>query len=145
MKLRLLFASGLLLIGVGAQAQDSVYRRGNPVPQPGRIVGNDERTIKFEMSMGAGQPSATVTWARGDVERVVFGIGAEEKALLQAGPKADPVRVAAYWQFKGSLLNLPDSNAGAFGLIHAANLIRSSDAATRRDSLAIFERLEHDD
>ena len=131
----------LLLAGV-LHGQD-VITRADGSRQSARVLGIDERTLKLEVALVPGQPPASVTVPRGEVVRIDFASSEEEQKLLKAGPGADPVQVARAWSAKEPFLRVAESNAGAFGLIYAAQLAKV--AGREGEALALFERLERED
>ena len=63
----------LAAVLAGASAQDSVELADGTV-RAGRVVGADEEVFRLSIPAPvAGQPAATVSINRADVERIVFG------------------------------------------------------------------------
>jgi hypothetical protein len=132
-----------LLIGLsGASAQD-IINRADGTRQPGRVVGVDDRVLKLEVVLVQGQPPATVTVPRAEVATIDFAANEEEQRLLNAGASADRAQIARLWTQKEPLLRVANSNAGAFGLVYAGQLLKA--AGREADALKLYERLEKED
>lgn len=125
-----------------ASAQD-VITRADGTRQAGRVVGIDDRLLKVEVALVPGQPAASVTVPRTEVARIDFAATEDEQRLLKAGIAADPTQIARFWTQKEPYLRLANSNAGAFGMIYAGQLLKTAGRAA--EALALFERLERDD
>ena len=132
---------GLLALGA-AHGQDIIYR-ANGSKQTARVIGLDERQIKLEVTLVAGQPPGTVSVPRGDVVRIDFAESEAETRLLKAGPTADAATVAVMWRAKEPFLAIANSNAGAFGLLMAQQLLKTANRGN--DALALYERIEKAD
>jgi tetratricopeptide (TPR) repeat protein len=136
------FAMLLLLIATAARGQDVIHR-ANGTRQPGKVVGIDDRALKVEVLLIPGQPAATVTIPRSEVVRVDFAEAEAERRLLAAGRAADPQQVAATWQQKQAYLRFPNSNAGAFALLHAHQLLRTK--GREQEAFSLYERIASND
>jgi len=131
-----------VLLSCTGFAQDTIYR-ANGSKQSARVVGLDDRQIKLEVTLVPGQPPATITTPRGEVVQVDFAETEEEQRLLKAGAQSDPSAITRWWKAKEPFLALPNSNAGAFGLVFAQQLLKAPGRGG--DALAMFERLEKAD
>ncbi len=131
----------LLLVSVGS-GQDTIYR-ANGTKQSARVVGLDERQIRLEVILVPGQSPATITVPRTEVAQVDFAESEEERRLLKAGSEADPASIARWWKAREPFLGFPNSNAGAFGLAFAQQLLKG--AGHGAEALALFEHLEKAD
>jgi hypothetical protein len=138
--MRILVALGLLSLTAAAQ---DVIHRADGTKQIGRVLSIDDRLLKLEVTLVAGQPPATVTVPRTEVASIDFASSEEEQKLLKAGVAADPAQIARLWQQKEPYVRLPNANSGAFALVYAGQLLKSR--GREADALALFERIERED
>jgi hypothetical protein len=140
------FIAGTLLFLFAFTAPGSgqdVIHRTNGARQSAKVVGIDERSLKVEVVLVPGQPPGVITMSRAEVTRVDFAEREEEQRLLKAGIAADPAEVAQMWRAKAALLGFPNSNAGAFALLHAQQLLKTP--ATAQIAFDLYARIEKED
>jgi hypothetical protein len=125
-----------------ASAQDIIHRT-NGARQSAKVVGIDARSLKVEVVLVPGQPPGVITMPRSEVTRVDFAEREEEQGLLKAGAAADPAQVAQMWRAKAPLLGFPNSNAGAFALIHAQQMLKAP--TTAQAAFDLYARVERED
>lgn len=135
-----------LVLGLAATspvcAQDVIeYHDGST--REGDVVGMDENFFRLRIPPPVpGQPSATVSVSRTEVDKIVFGPDAELEALskdLSLGRTA-AARVA--WQKREPFLAIPESHAAEAGLIYAQILLLSSDPNRHEEALELSTRIE---
>lgn len=137
--LRLLSAA---LILTGVSAQDSV-ELADGTARAGRVVGADANVFRLSISPPVpGQPAATVTINRADVERIVFGPDADLEAVTKDPVIGRTAFARALWQRMEPFLAVPESSAAKAGLVYGDILLLSQDPNRHHEALALFSRIE---
>jgi len=134
--------TALIAACASVAAQDTVeYLDGSA--RTGRLVGANERVFQLRIpSPMPGQPPATVSILRADVDKIVFGPDPDLEAVTK-----DPVlgRLAfarVLWQRQEPFLAVPESRAAKAGMVYGDILLLSADPARHNEALAIFQRIE---
>ena len=137
--IRLLIAAALPSVAV---AQDAI-ELADGTTRPGKVVGADENVFRLRIPPPVpGQPAATVSINRADVERIVFGPDADLEALVK-----DPVigRMAfarVLWQRMEPFLSVPESPAAKAGMVYGDILLLSPDPNRHNEAFVLFQRIE---
>ncbi len=136
---RLLAAAAILSTAV---AQDTVeFTDGTS--RPGKIVGADDKVFRLRIPAPMpGQPSATVSINRADVERIVFGPDADLETVTKDPTIARTAFARVLWQRMEPFLAVPDSPAAKAGMVYGEILLLSKDPARHNEALELFRRIE---
>jgi hypothetical protein len=136
---RLLAAAAILSTVV---AQDTVeFTDGTS--RPGKIVGADDKVFRLRIPAPMpGQPSATVSINRAEVERIVFGPDADLETVTKDPTIARTAFARVLWQRMEPFLAVPDSPAAKAGMVYGEILLLSKDPARHNEALELFRRIE---
>jgi hypothetical protein len=136
---RLLAAAAILSTAV---AQDTVeFTDGTS--RPGKIVGADDKVFRLRIPAPMpGQPSATVSINRAEVERIVFGPDADLETVTKDPTIARTAFARVLWQRMEPFLAVPDSPAAKAGMVYGEILLLSKDPARHNEALELFRRIE---
>lgn len=108
----------------------------------GRIQGLDGDVLRIQRQVLPGQPTATITIPRAQVERIEFAHDPEREALITQETFDDLLLAARYWGAAERFLEIPRSPAARIGLRYAALLLKSGNPATRERALQLFRDIE---
>jgi hypothetical protein len=126
----------------GASAQDSVELADGTV-RAGRVVGADEKVFRLSIPAPvAGQPAATVSVNRADVERIVFGPDADLEAVSKDPVIGRTAFARVLWQRMEPFLAMPESPAAKAAIVYGDILLLSQDPNRHREALSLFTRVE---
>lgn len=136
---RLLAAAAILSAAV---AQDTIELADGTI-RPGKVVGADEKVFRLRIPAPIpGQPPATVSINRADVERIVFGPDADLEAVTKDPTIGRTAFARVLWQRMEPLLAVPESPAAKAGLVYGDILLLSQDSNRHNEALALFRRIE---
>jgi hypothetical protein len=141
--LRLAVLASAVLAGP-APGQDSVEYLDGTV-RTGKVVGIDERVFRLRIPAPMpGQPPATISVPRAEVDKIAFGPDADLETLT-----GDPVvgRTAfarVLWQRLEPFLSIPESHAAKAGQVYGDILLLSADPNRHEEALALFSRIENE-
>lgn len=126
----------------GALAKDTVeFTDGTS--RTGRLVGADERVFRLSIPPPVpGQPAATVSINRADVERIIFGPDADLEALQNDATIGRTAFARVLWQGMEPFLSVPESPAAKAGLLYGEILLLSKDPNRHNEAFALFSRIE---
>ena len=111
----------------------------------GRLVGADERVFRLRIPPPmAGQPAATVSINRADVERIVFGPDADLESLNKDATIGRTAFARVLWQRMEPFLSVPESPAAKAGIVYGDILLLSKDPNRHNEAFALFQRIENE-
>jgi hypothetical protein len=126
----------------GALAQDTI-EFVDGTSRVGRLVGAEEKVFRLRIPPPMpGQPAATVSINRADVERIVFGPDADLEALNADATIGRTAFARVLWQRMEPFLSVPESPAAKAGLLYGGILLLSKDPNRHNEALALFSRVE---
>lgn len=137
--LRLLAAAAILSAAV---AQDTI-EFSDGTTRAGRLAGADEKVFRLRIPAPIpGQPPATVSINRADVERIVFGPDADLEMVAKDPTIGRMAFARVLWQRMEPLLDVPESPAAKAGMVYGEILLLSEDPARHNEALELFRRIE---
>ena len=138
---RLLVAAA---IWSAASAQDTVEFTDGTT-RSGRVAGADDKVFRLRVPAPVpGQPPATVSINRADVERIVFGPDAELEAVTEDPVIGRTSSARVLWRRMEPFLTVPESPAAKAGMVYGDILLLSQDPARHNEALELFRRIEAD-
>jgi hypothetical protein len=125
-------------------AQDTVeYLDGTT--RPGKVVGADEKVFRLRIpSPMPGQPPATVSILRAEVDKIAFGPDADLETVRKDPVLGRTAFARVLWQRLEPFLAVPESHAGQAGLVYGDILLLSSDPNRHEEALALYRRIENE-
>lgn len=125
-------------------AQDTIeYLDGTT--RVGKVVGAEEKVFRLRIpSPMPGQPAATVSIPRAEVDRIMFGPDADLETVRKDPVLGRTAFARVLWQRLEPFLTVPESNAGQAGLLYGDILLLSSDPNRHQEALALFARIENE-
>jgi len=125
-------------------AQDTIeYLDGTT--RVGKVVGADEKVFRLRIpSPMPGQPPATVSILRAEVDKIVFGPDADLETVRQDPVLGRTAFARVLWQRLEPFLAVPESHAGQSGIVYGDILLLSSDPNRHQEALALFARIENE-
>lgn len=108
----------------------------------GRLTGQDGDLLRMQVRIMAGQPSATVTIPRAEVERIEFADDPGRDDFLRKAEARDLIQAARYWGAGERFLDITGSPAARVGLRYAELLLASENAATKERALDLYRQIE---
>jgi hypothetical protein len=140
----LLLLLAVTLAAARAVAQD-VIECVDGSTRKGQVVGADDKFFRLRIPPPMpGQPSATVTVSRADVDRIIFGPEADLEVLRQDPSIGRTAAARVAWQKREPFLSIPESRAAEAGLLYAQILLLSTDARRHEEALELARRIEKD-
>jgi hypothetical protein len=137
--IRLLAAAAVLS---GASAQDTI-EFNDGTTRTGRVVGADGNVFRLRIPPPMpGQPSATVSINRADVERIVFGPDADLETVTKDPTIGRTAFARVLWQRLEPFLAVQESPAAKAGMVYGEILLLSQDPNRHNEALALFQRIE---
>lgn len=131
--------------GFGVEVPLDVLFRKDGAITAGRVSGVETLFLKMNVQLAEDQPKATISVPLVDIDHVDFGEEEITATYLEKVRPSDVYEVRNYWKQRESLLDIPESTAGAFGLKLATFLLASPVEADRQRALELFQRLEQKD
>ncbi|MCS7008514.1 MAG: hypothetical protein NZL93_01090 [Chthoniobacterales bacterium] len=120
---------------------DVIFLRNGRTAE-GSIAGMDAGVIRLQKIVITGQPPATITIPRSEVERIEFALTPELKEFLTPTSQPDLFAAARLWGFHEKFLPIPRSIAAKVGLRYANLLLQNPNPAIRSRSFEIFQNIE---
>ena len=137
--IRLLAAAAVLS---GVSAQDTI-EFNDGTTRTGRVDGADGNVFRLRIPPPMpGQPSATVSINRADVERIVFGPDADLETVTKDPTIGRTAFARVLWQRLEPFLAVPESPAAKAGMVYGEILLLSQDPNRHNEALALFQRIE---
>jgi len=128
----------------GASAQDTV-EFADGTSRLGRVAGADEKVFRLSIPPPMpGQPPATVTINRADVERIIFGPDTDLAALQKDMTIGRTAFARVLWQRMEPFLSVPESPAAKAGILYGDILLLSQDPNRHNEAFALFSRIENE-
>ncbi len=126
----------------GVLAQDTV-ELNDGTTRTGRVVGAEEKVFRLRIPPPMpGQPSATVSINRADVERIVFGPDADLETVTKDATIGRTAFARVLWQRMEPFLAVPESPTAKAGMVYGEILLLSQDPNRHSEALAVFQRIE---
>lgn len=126
----------------GAAAQDTV-RMADGTERAGKVAGADEGVFRLRVPPPVpGQPPATVSINRSDVESIVFGPDADLETVSKDPAIGRTAQARVLWQRMEPFLSVPESPAARAGSLYGNILLLSKDPARHSEALELFRRIE---
>lgn len=122
-------------------AQDVLFMR-NGDRRPGKVIGFDDRLIRFQVSLILSQPPATVTVPRANVNGIEFASSWAMETLLQSADASKLPALTSAWNEQQRFLAIPKSPAAAVGIAYSDLLLRSRTPENAASALEITKRIE---
>lgn len=130
------------LILSAAPAQDTV-ELADGTTRAGRLVGAEETVFRLRIPPPVpGQPPATVTINRTDVERIIFGPDADLEALSKDATIGRTAFARVLWQRMEPFLSVPESPAARAGILYGDILLLAKDPRRHQEAFDLFSRIE---
>jgi hypothetical protein len=134
----------LLMAPVLLLSQDVIFRT-NGQTSGGKVIGIQAPYLRVEVPLSPDQPNAIVSISLADIDHVDFGETAEVEKYLDKVTQPEFHNVEKLWWQRQSLLELPESTAGAFALKMGNLLMESRLKQNYRLALQFFRRVERKD
>lgn len=125
-------------------AQDTIeYLDGTT--RTGKVVGADEKVFRLRIpSPMPGQPPATVSILRAEVDKITFGPDVDLETVRKDPVLGRTAFARVLWQRLEPFLTVPESHAGKAGLVYGDILLLSSDSNRHEEALALYRRIENE-
>jgi len=134
----------LLMAQAQLLSQDVIFRT-NGQTTTGKVIGIQASYLRVEVPLSPDQPNAIVSIPLVDIDHVDFGETAEVEKYLEKVAQPQFHDVEKLWWQRESLLELPESTAGAFALKMGNLLMESHLMQNYRLALQFFQRVERKD
>ncbi len=138
------FVVTLLVLGLLAQAAaaDEIWLKSG-LKVEGRILGTDGKTVTLEPALNAGQ--ARIPYPLALIEKIRFEDDSATVRLLSSADLKDLPELEKQWVLRRPFLPLPESNAGALGLVCARLQLSKETKKAAREALELCTVIEKSD
>jgi hypothetical protein len=137
--------SGMAGPGWAAEVPLDVVFRADGSTVAGRVTVVQLLFLKLNVKLVEDQPKATLSIPLVDVDHIDFGERQIIEAYLERVNPDELIHLERFWRQRESLLKLPESTAGAFGLALADLLLDSKSVSHQLRAMQLFQRIEKED
>ena len=134
----------LLVATITVHGQDVIFRK-NGQTSKGKVTEIQTPFLRVEITLVPNQPDAVVSIPLVDIDYVDFGETEAVEMYLEETTRANLGNLQRLWKQRESLLQLPESTAGAIAM-KIGNLLMESDLEGEHEfALRLFHRIEQND
>ncbi len=134
----------LLMAKTTVHGQDVIFRR-NGQTSTGKVTGIQAPFLRVQVPLAPDQPDAVVSIPLVDIDHVDFGETPAVERYLRKATRAQLADLQKLWKQRESLLEQPESTAGAIALKIGNLLMQSCMERDHRLALRLFQRIEKKD